>query len=98
MRSRRLAEIATSGAAAVSGQLPEGEPLSDGVGRVPSRVIAEPAGQDEAGSPGKYERDLAHRLSPLARHVANLAREHDACLRPVSSAGRRVHAKCQAAL
>ena len=78
MRSRRLAEIATSGAAAISRQLPEGEPLSDGVGRVASRVIAEPAGQDEAGSPGKYERDLAHRLSPLARHVANLAREHDA--------------------
>lgn len=60
-----LAEIATSGTAAICRQLPEREPLSDGVGRVASRVIAEPAAQDEAGSPGKYERDLAHRLSPL---------------------------------
>src|SRR5437879_8925395 len=35
-----LAEIATSGtAAAISRQLPEREPLSDGVGRVASRVI-----------------------------------------------------------
>src|SRR5437899_12139156 len=58
-RDRAWPGIATPGADAISRRLREGEPFPDGVGRVSSRVIAGPAGQEEAGSPGKNEHRLA---------------------------------------
>src|SRR6266446_1573677 len=78
-RDRAWPGIATPGADAISRRLREGEPFPDGVGRVSSRVIAEPAGQDDAGSPGKHERDLAHRFSPLLVTLLTL-RASMACL------------------
>src|ERR1043166_3271944 len=73
-------------------RLPEGEPLSDRVGRVSSCVIAEPAGKRDASSPGKYERDLAHRWSPLLVTV-NLAREHPDSLSPAKRTCREDDAR-----
>src|SRR2546425_10849467 len=78
-RDRAWPGIATPGADAISRRLREGEPFPDGVGRVSSRVIAEPAGQDDAGSPGKHERDLAHRFSLLLVTLLTL-RASMACL------------------
>ncbi len=84
-RDRAWPGIATPGADAISRRLREGEPFPDGVGRVSSRVIAEPAGQDDAGSPGKHERDLAHRCPPCSSPAKPQCREDGARQMPCSA-------------